>query len=187
MPKLEGQQYSSFKASFEWMEGEVKKVESGMTKSKFEVGKEFDLIIEKRTGKTSGKEYNYFLKEKTQEFGTKGKGFRDPIGTLLSTGMSYALDLYLIPPFNEAKIEDVYKGLINPMLKAHTAYLTDREKDFVSYAMSYAIRIYKDEHLRKKFQGHIKTDGTKVEDEIKIVVMLFHAIVKNMLDVNKTL
>lgn len=177
-----GNQKTSWNVTFEVVENDKKVLYNGITLSKFEVGREDEFIVEKRTGKTSGKEYNYIKKpQKPNQFQP-----RDKVGTILATAMSYALDVYMMEPFNAGKIDDVYHKLVTPMLAAYNSYQTEREKDFVSFAMSYAVRVYKDEGLRSKFQKAMKYDGKDVEKELNLIVMLFNQIMKSILDVNKT-
>lgn len=180
MPK-NGYQYSSWSVKFEVDENGTKKVYSGMTKSKFKVGEISDFIVEEREGKSGGK-YTYIKRpDKQNQFQP-----RDKVGTILATAMSYALDIYMMEPFSAGKIDDVYHKLVTPMLAAYNSYQTEREKDFVSFAMSYAVRVYKDEGLRGKFQKAMKHDGKDVEKELNLIVMLFNQIMKSILDVNKT-
>ena len=182
MPKREGS-YQSWDSAFEVVENNEKKVVGGMTKSKFVVGQEFEFSLEVRTSK-AGNPYNY-IKRVTQDNASQ-RYQKDYVSTIISTGTSYAIDLYMKEPFKAAKFVDIQAPIVTSMLNAITSASTPREKEFLSYAMSYALRVYEDDDHTKRFREVKKYDGKDYKQELELVIAIFQMIYKTMLDINKT-
>ena len=180
-PPKEGMK-QSYSLTVEWMEGEVKKMVEGLSFDALEAGKEYDVTLEERIGKTSGKPWTSIRLARAN----KPRYEKDWISTIISTGTSYATDLYLMEPFREGKFGDIVKEVVAPMLGLITPVSTSREKEFISFAMSYAIRVYRDEYHGKRFREAKKFDGKDVAQELSLVKDLFHVIYKAMFDIHKT-
>lgn len=155
----------------------------GRTMSSFTVGQSYDYVVEERTS-PQGK-YNYIKKPDSGKFG--GGGYKkDRVGLIITTGMSYVKELIVMDIFRGMRFEEISDAIINPMLVSEKAMLTDREKDFVSYCMSYAIDIYKQESVRDMYFKLLKiTDTANVKVHLNLIVMIYNQLLATCLKVNK--
>ena len=177
LPMKEGQKFPAFNIEFE--DGT-----KGFTMSKFVLNEEMEYVTEELPTKSDPSKTYTRIKRPQKEI----KGFvRDTLGTIISTGTSYCKELFLHPelPFQGMKLADIISVIVEPMVAKHTEVVTQREKEFVSFAMRYAIDIYLDPHQRERFRKAKKLDGKDKEKELQLIVAIFQSLLKDMLDVNK--
>jgi hypothetical protein len=177
LPQKEGQKYPAFNIEFE--DGT-----KGFTMSKFVLGQEMEYIEEHVPTKSDpSKTYVRIKRPQVEQ-----KGYvKDTIGTIISTGTSYCVELFLHPDllFWEMKLNEIIEVILPPMIQKHAEAVTSREKEFISYSMRYAINVYENKNQRERFQKAMKLDGKDKEKELNLIVTIFKNILKNMLDVNK--
>lgn len=174
----EGQKYPAFNIEFE--DGT-----KGFTMSKFVLGQEMEYIAEELpTKKDPSKTYTRIKRPQQDKPGFKPRDF---LGTIISTGTSYCVELFLHPDFifGDMKLNEIIDVIVPPMIQKHNEVVSVREKEFISYAMRYAINVYENQHQRERFQAAMKLDGEDKEKELNLIVTIFRNILKNMLDVNK--
>lgn len=177
LPMKEGQKYPAFNIEFE--DGT-----KGFTMSKFVLGQEMEYTTEELPTKSDPTKTYTRIKRPQQD---KPKYTKDYLGTIISTGTSYCVELFLHPDFifGDMKLNEIIDVIVPPMIQKHNEVVTPREKEFVSYAMRYAINVYENQHQRERFQAAMKLDGEDKEKELNLIVTIFRNILKNMLDVNK--
>lgn len=177
LPMKEGQKYPAFNIEFE--DGT-----KGFTMSKFVLGQEMEYITEELPTKADPTKTYTRIKRPQQD---KPKYTKDYLGTIISTGTSYCVELFLHPDFifGDMKLNEIIDVIVPPMIQKHNEVVTPREEEFVSYAMRYAINVYENQHQRERFQAAMKLDGEDKEKELNLIVTIFRNILKNMLDVNK--
>ena len=183
MPMLEGQQYPSFSIEFE--DGT-----KGITKSKFVLSQEMDYIVEERQQKKDpSKTYSYITRPQVDKFQGARAGYKkDFIGKTISMTSSYAKDLYLTEYFREMKFSDIMDVICKKCTQKLDTLATEREKDFVPSAMSYAIHIYMNDWQRNKFRKSkgYSDDNIDTQKELELIYAIFNQLLKDMLDVNKS-
>jgi len=179
LPMKEGQKYPAFNIEFE--DGT-----KGFTMSKFVLGQEMEYITEELPTKSDPTKTYTRIKRPQQD---KPKYTKDYLGTIISTGTSYCVELFLHPDFifGDMKLNEIIDVIVPPMIAKHNEVVTPREKEFISYAMRYAINVYENKDQRERFQKAMKLDGKDKEKELNLIVTIFKNILKNMLDVNKSL
>lgn len=157
-----------------------------LTRSRFDVGEVYEYILEDKPSKSDPtKTYKYVSKPKEAGavLGQSSRvGGKDPVELLISTGQSYATDLYLSAPFSCGKLEDVVEGITPVMLEAFVSLSARREKGFVSPAMAYAIRIRNNEVMSTRFREAMKLNPTSPQDELTFIKKLFRKMLDLMVE-----
>jgi hypothetical protein len=175
---MEGQKFPAYKVEFE--DGT-----NGITMNKFVEGVESEYIKEELPTKNDpSKTYTRIKRPQQDKFVNKW----DVEGKTLSMTASYAKNLYLVEPFRTAKFSVILEVICKKAIQKQKTMLTDREKDFIAPAMSYAIDIYLDDWQRARFRKAKGLGETpKIEEELDLIYSIFCNLLKDMLDVNKTL
>jgi hypothetical protein len=83
-------------------------------------------------------------------------------------------------------MSEIAEAIIQPMLLSEKEMLTDREKDFVSYCMSYAIDIYKDEKVREMYFASLpKLDKTDYKMHLELIAMIYRQLLATSVKLSK--
>lgn len=180
LPAKEGVKYPMKKVTFE--DGT-----SELTRSKFEVGREYEYIVETREGKTSGKPYKYIVKPESDYKGSpQGAYKRDPLPKVISMGMSYCVDLYLSDPIVNLKGVDlkvIEEAIIPNMINNLRSLEVKSPEDYVTTAMSYVCnRVYRNETVMLKMRAAkgVKREDTNLATEMDIILLLYAKMLQLM-------
>lgn len=159
--------------------------ETHFTLSQFTVGQEYEYYIEERKSQ-AGKPYNVCCKPKDPDaqWGNRGPARyywnSDYEGKAISMGMAYSKNLFKDKVAGVLGLTAIHKIIIPAMLTEIKASTKEREKEFVSFAMSYAIDMVLDEETRILMMDAFKIKDLTPDNMLGLITKLFDGTLKAM-------
>jgi len=173
LEKRAGQQYQAYSVTFE--DG----VE-GITFAQYKVGEEGEYYVEVKQGKNG--EYNRIMKPKQEKSfgGNRYYWNSDYEGKAIAMGMAYSKDLFKDKVAGTLGLTKIHSIIIPAMQEKLSQMTTEKHKEFVLFAMSYATQLVLDEELRAKMLESFNIKEVSATSLLEMVTRLFDGMLKAM-------